>query len=127
MYFKAFLPALDAIKQLVLDILHRVFGDEAAVVVDRCGQRDAIIEQLVGLADFLHQAQAKRGIRVDHLAGEREPIGPARWYLAYIGRPGSHMGPTHFGAAELRTRYTVTDMASEGQPKTAAHRIAVDC
>src|SRR5262252_2391699 len=113
MYFKAFLPALDAVKQLVLNKFHCMFGDEAAVVIDRCGQRDAIIEQLVGLADFLHETQAKRRIRVDHLAREREPIGPARRYLAYVGRPGRHMGPAHLGAAELRSRNTVTDVTSK--------------
>src|SRR4029077_9579869 len=36
------------------------------------------------------------------------------------------MGPTHLGAAELRSRNTVTDVTRERQPKPAAHRIAVD-
>ena len=45
---------------------------------------NAIVDELIGLADFLHEAQPKGGVRIDHLAGERKPVGPTGGQLANV-------------------------------------------
>jgi hypothetical protein len=66
---ESFFPALNTVQEFVLDVFHGVRGDEAAVAFDRRAEIDSVVEEFVRLADFLHEAQTKGGIRVDHLAG----------------------------------------------------------
>src|ERR1043166_10307654 len=70
MNFGALFPTLDSVEKLVFDEFYRMRCNEPSVTVDRRCQLDAIVDQFVGLADFLHKTETKCRICIDHLAGE---------------------------------------------------------
>ena len=59
MDFEALFPALDSVEKLVFDEFYRMRCNEPSITVDRRRQLDAIVDQVVGLADFLHKTETK--------------------------------------------------------------------